>query len=136
LFSSITNVAHSTEIKLLCNISLVIQFKSGGSEQKSLSEIIEITDYGSHKFILPQSDENLFSVSTLKRQGIISVNDFSDVNKWDINSIVRSKNGSVLDLRYSIDRNTGLLFYRALGEKINETGRGFCEKVTQEKRKF
>ncbi len=134
------------EFKLSCNIRLVTYYSvDGSSETHQYNEVFEITDYGKSKYIMPSS-VNFRSVSTSNRSknhpNTLSIDDFSDLSKWDITVNTKSKiEGKVDVTSIRIDRNVGKIWYSAdfntpSGNTILETGVGDCEKVDVSKKKF
>lgn len=133
--------ACAEELKLSCNIEIVKEFYLAPSERTHFTEVLEITDYGKFKSIIPASD-NIGSVSTKENPKTIYIRDFSDSNKWNISNQAKGlEEGVVITTSINIDRNTGKIWYWATYEKsgivkIKDTGKGDCEKINITKKKF
>lgn len=137
-----SNFAWSEEIKLSCNINLIIQHSNGISEQKNINDILEISAYKKFISIIPMGDV-IGSINTSKNDNTISVDDFSDANKFDITNYRKVNNSSIAENKTTIriDRNTGNIFYFMEsnfkdGSKLTTTGNGSCEKINLTKKKF
>lgn len=142
LFTS--NILYADEIKLSCDIKFVrTQIPSGEITNSNLKLIYEITELSNGTIFMSSSSYGFApSVSTNKGADIISIDNFSNQNKWHIRNITNTKFDATNDKEVLIDRNTGLIhisstftFTSKIG--ILETiGDGVCEKVNLMKKKF
>ena len=134
-----SSIVRSEELKLSCNINLVSTSSNGISESNQYNQTFEVVDYGKRKMIIPSSD--LFSgVSTGKHPTTVSIEDFSDSNKWDIFNQDNFEDGTSSSTTIRIDRDTGKIWYthtfKEGGRTLNQSGNGDCEKVNVRKKKF
>lgn len=138
----ISNFIHAEQVKLSCDVKFVrTNIISGETSNTSLKLIYEITQHSDGTiFIISSSYGFAPSVSSSKGAELISVENFSNENKWHIRNITNSKFDATNDKEVLIDRNTGLIrisntFTSKIG--IQETiGDGICEKVNLMKKKF
>lgn len=139
---SLSNFIHAEEIKLSCDVKFVrTNIISGEVSNTSLKLIYEITQHSDGTIFITSSSYGFApSVSSSKRTELISVENFSNENKWHIRNVTNSKFDATNDKEVLIDRNTGLIristiFTSKVG--IQETiGDGICEKVNLMKKKF
>lgn len=129
--------AFALEVKLHCSIRFVSTHSNGHVQRENFTDLIDIQDDYEGVTIIPQS-ENLMSVNTIKTPITLSVNNYSDRNKWHIIETTQGKSGKIARTSINIDRNTGILFYsQDWGHgKIMYSATGLCEKVDATKRKF
>lgn len=137
-----SNFSWSEEIKLSCNINLVYKHSNGISEQKNINEILEISISKKFIGIIPMGDV-INSITTSKNDNTISVDDYSDANKFDITKHNKVINSLINETKTTIriDRNTGNIFYFTEsnfkdGSILTTTGNGSCEKINLSKKKF
>jgi hypothetical protein len=137
-----SNFAWSEVIKLSCNINLTYQSSNGESEKRNINEILEVLILKKHKSIIPMA-QSIASVSTIKDENTIFVDDFSDDNKIDLTTHRNVINSTINDVKtiIRIDRNTGQIFYSSennfkAGRQLTISGNGNCEKVNVSKKKF
>ncbi len=128
--------AFSIELKLACKIDVVRTFISGDVERKRYNEIFEVLDLGNYISIGPQTDDFMGVVAG--ELVVLKFNNFSNSSKWDILNRSQDSRGKISEVRITIDRNTGKLFYSETwdGRAIVIKGNGTCEKIDQAKRKF
>jgi hypothetical protein len=133
-------IVWSEEIKLSCDMNLVEKYSTGHTETKSIHEVINIYDSEYTKFIsiTPLSDQ-ISGVSTKPIQNTISINNFSDTNKWDITNVLKTKSNEIT-VTIRIDRNLGKIWYSSSFNNskvsIETSGIGDCEKVDFSNKKF
>lgn len=140
----ISNFLQAEEIKLSCNVKFVrTNIPSGEITNSNLKLIYEITELSNGTIFMSSSSYGFApSVSTNKGADIISIDNFSNQNKWHIRNLTNTKFDATIDKEVLIDRNTGLIhisstftFTSKIG--IQETiGDGVCEKVNLMKKKF
>jgi hypothetical protein len=141
LFLLLMQPVWSYEAKLSCNLHLTSTFSlDGSSEQKNITEILEIYEDEISK-IIAVSSKQLFPVSTNKLESTIKIKDQSDKNKWDITNIDKNTKGQISEVSFVIDRNTGKIYYNAKftssgGSYINEAASGICVKIDIAKKLF
>lgn len=136
LLLPLISFGQNVNIKLNCQLSLTRTFNDGKKDNETINEIFEIYQNGKFLSIIPGSD-NLQGLTTQKFPTTISIMNFSDENKWGLQS--KSKNNNEwLDITVSIDRNTGRISYRQDYQKglIITDGQGNCKKVDTTKRLF
>lgn len=133
---------YSVELKLSCNIRLDIAYSTGTLETKQYNnEVFEIYENANFRSIIATSD-NFYSFSNKKSPNTISIDDFSNVNKWDITiKSIGYKDGVVNSKSIRIDRNVGKIwtsadFYADNGVTFSSNGVGDCEKINITKKKF
>ena len=128
--------AFALEVKLLCSIKLVSTYSNGQVERENFIDVIDVFDETFFLSIIPQSDK-LGSVSSREHFGR-SVDNYSDSNKWNLQTTDRLAKGQIVKTSITIDRNTGVLFYSRDWDssKIVGSATGSCEKVDATKRKF
>jgi len=129
------------EIKLSCQLTLVNSYITGLKERSTVEEILEVTQYKKPEYlaIIPASDSGtLASVTTGKTANIISIQNYSDDNKWSLSNTTKSRQGYVAITSITIDRNSGKIFYfRDFrdGQLVIE-GQGNCKKIDTTKKLF
>jgi len=129
------------EVKLNCQLILVNSYITGHKERITVEEIFEVTQYKKSEYlaIIPVSDSGLLaSVISGKTPNTISVQNYSDDNKWSLTNTVKSGQGSVSKTSITIDRNSGKIFYfRDFrdGQLVSD-GQGNCKKVDTTKKLF
>jgi hypothetical protein len=134
-------IGQDIEIKLSCQLTLVNSYISGLKERSTVEEILEVTQYKRPEYlaIIPVSDSgSLASVTTGKTSNIISVQNYSDDNKWSLTNTVKSSQGFAATTSITIDRNSGKIFYFRdfrNGQLVIE-GQGNCKKVDTTKKLF
>jgi hypothetical protein len=77
-------------------------------------------------------------VTTGKTANTISIQNYSDDNKWSLSNTTKSRQGYVAITSITIDRNSGKIFYfRDFrdGQLVIE-GQGNCKKVDTTKKLF
>ena len=128
------------DIKLTCDLSLTTRSKTGVVEREKLTDIFEVYQDANSVSILPSSPTgNLGGVSTTRISSTISINNYSDTNKWSVKNIDRSRNvDSTTETIITIDRNSGQIFYYQNFRNGNLTteGQGACKKIDTTKRLF
>ena len=133
------NLVWSETIKLSCTIKTIEDYSNGFTETKQYKEIFEVTQTGSFISIIPTS-ENFNSVTNLKNKNTVSINDFSDSNKWDITNNNKYESGKTDNTSIQIDRNIGRIWYSRTFDNLTlvfkVSGTGDCEKVNITKKKF
>ena len=128
-------------VKLGCQLTLVNSYITGLKERSTVEEILEVTQYKKPEYlaIIPASESgSLASVSTGKTANTISIQNYTDDNKWSLTNTVKSSQGFVATTSITIDRNSGKIFYfRDFrdGQLIIE-GQGNCKKIDTTKRLF
>ena len=129
----------NVDIKLSCQLSLTKQFKNGNTETETIIEDLEIFQTNSNLSIVSSTNSGaLGSVTTIKRPDTVSFKNTSDLNRWSLENLIKHNDGQLTNTTYTIDRNSGKIFYRTdfrLGEIII-IGNGNCKKVYTTKRLF
>ena len=129
------------EIKLSCQMIFDRTFMSGTKERSTVEEILEVTQYKRLEFlsIIPIGDSGtLGSISTRNTGNVISVENFSDDNKWSLSNTTKSSEGHVAKTSLTIDRNSGKIFYYRdwRDGRLVIQGQGNCKKVDSTKKLF
>jgi len=134
-------IGQNIEIKLSCQMIFDRTYMSGAKERSTVEEVLEVTQYKQLEFlsIIPIGDSGtLASISTRNTDNVISVQNFSDDNKWSLSNATKSSQGYVAKTSLTIDRNSGKIFYYRDwrdGQLIIQ-GQGNCKKVDSTKRLF
>ena len=128
--------AFALEVKLLCSIKLISTHSNGHVKRENFTDVIDVSDNHPELQIIPNSNK-LSHVSTQKTNTLLSVNNYSDRNRWHLENNNRST-GKNYSTSIIIDRTTGILFYsRDFDDgNITASATGSCEKTDMEKRKF
>jgi hypothetical protein len=128
------------DIKLTCDLSLTTRSKNGVIEREKFNDIFEVYQDANSVSILPSSPTgNLGGVTTNRLSSTISINNYSDTNKWSVKNVDRSRNhDSTTETVITIDRNSGQIFYYQNFRNGNLTieGQGTCKKIDTTKRLF
>ena len=129
--------AFALEVKLLCSIKLTTAFPSGDVERENFTDVIDVIDNNNGVFITQQASK-LASLNTIKSPRTLSLDNYSDSNKWNIEVTRQARTGQIVRTSITIDRNTGILFYSKDWDrgKIVDSATGSCEKIDVTKRKF
>ncbi len=140
IFQSVYLYANE-DIKLSCNVKLVITSWNGIQETQQIKDDIEISEIGNKKYIIGNHPD-IGSVSTHKSGSRwISATDQSDRNKWNITTIRSREEDVIVTTQFIIDRNSGKIIYsedaQGPGKKyMRYKGIGDCQKIDITKRKF
>ena len=132
------SIGWSEEIKLSCRIKLVTENWDGTISREEFNDVIEISDRGVDKFIIPSSDK-LGTVITKKHYPTSIIDDSSTPSKWDI-TVTEENRGIGVRNSMIIDRNTGNIWYSSSttmkGNVLTKSASGSCQKIDVSKKKF
>jgi hypothetical protein len=131
------NFASAQGVNLICDMT----YREGNSVSQRLKTRIEVSQLDNGNLFIISDSDLIGSVSTIKRQGTISITNFSNSSKWDLRVVsANDKNSSVLDIGIIIDRNAGSISYNSSfsiqGRTMHSSGFGYCEKINQNIKKF
>ena len=130
------------EIKLNCQMTLNVRTQtkdiSVQHDKETMNIIFDVFQANSHLLISTDSPR-ISSVTTLRKDYIISINNTSDSNKWALNNIGKVKD-MLNDTTITIDRNTGSVLYvqkiTYADGRIDAEGQGSCKKIDTSKKLF
>lgn len=124
------------DIKLNCRLTINKNYISGTTETNTKNVVVGL--YQTPKFLsIMPNDVDLSAVGDGKFPESVSVNNFSDANKWDLTNS-RSIEGKAIRTSIQIDRNTGFMTYYHdfKNGAIVIDANGICEKIDTTKKKF
>lgn len=126
-------------VKLSCNIKHETQYSTGEVETKNFTEIFEIHESPRLLTIRPTSDA-FFGVASIAKETIVSANNYSNGNKWEIANTIKFDSETAMDIRIRIDRNTGQIFITdtlvSKGKTTGSKANGICKKIDTAMKKF
>ena len=130
---------YSEDIKLQCDLAIKRIYTSGTIENEIQSAIVEITSIKMYLSIIITGSEPLISIQTKLRHPVLSVDNNSDRNSWNLANVIENQKAGRPNSTntISIDRNTGYLNYQKSFENgLYTTGAGYCKKIDTTARKF
>ena len=136
LFFAIPKFSYAdVDIKLNCRMTITVNFRNGEVDKDTKNVITEVFQKTNLITIVFNSD--LISVGSVKSPLIVSVNNLSDSNKWELENVM-SREGNITKTSVQIDRNTGVLAYYSDSNKGRAitNANGICEKIDTSKKKF
>jgi len=123
------------DIKLNCKVTITVNFRTGAVDKDIKNVITEV--FQNKDLITIVFNSDLISVASLKSPLIVSTNNLSDSNKWELENVM-SREGIITQTSVQLDRNTGVLAYYSDSNKGRAitNANGICEKIDTSKKKF
>ncbi len=121
-----------------------MSFWNGSTDKQTVTDVVEVISMDviyegkQDKYISIDPQGNILQGLSTKEEGLIRMDDFSNDNKWEVETVENLyKRSGLHTKRYVIDKDTWRISYRELMEEISlTTGDGSCKVISRNKSKF